>query len=271
MGKKIGLLLSGGGIRGFAHIGVLKVLDKNNIKISAIGGTSIGAIVGALYASGYTGNQIEEIAVKLKKKDMLKLIDISLGREGLVKGDRLIQYLKGLIPVNEFSELKIPLVINATDLTNKKEVVFTQGSLFNAIRASISLPGVFTPYHEKDRTLVDGAITNPVCLGLLDGLDIGFYIVVNVATNFHYDPNSKLGIIKQMQYSMYMLQEEIIRLKLEPYKRRYVMIEPDVHRLRLLEFTNVKDVIEKGEKATIQNITLIRDKSKYFLERVFLR
>jgi NTE family protein len=153
--KRMGLVLSGGGARGFAHIGVLKVLEEAHIQVDVIAGTSMGAILGALYAAGYKAEAIYDLALSTSWRDVL---DFSL-QAGLIKGDKLHQFLAAHLP-RDFASLKKPLAVATTDIESGEEVLLTEGDLITAIRASSCYPGAFEPIQFRGRTLADGGIVN---------------------------------------------------------------------------------------------------------------
>jgi len=157
--KKIGLAIGAGAVRGFSAIGVLKVIDKYKIPIDFIAGTSIGAVIGAAYSSGLSSSELEE---KLTHTNFKKLVDFTLPQKGLVGGKKLERYLRELFGDKKFSELKIPLVVIATDLNKSKMVEFNKGDVANAVRASLSIPGVFHPVEMDNMLLVDGGLVNPL-------------------------------------------------------------------------------------------------------------
>ncbi len=150
-----GLVLSGGGARGFAHIGVLRVLERAGAKFDVVAGTSMGAILGALYASGASAEELYQLATVT---DWTDIVDLSL-KTGLMKGDRLAGFLAERLPAT-FEELKLPLAVVATDIESGEEVVMTEGDLVSAVRASASFPGAFEPVQIGGRTLADGGIIN---------------------------------------------------------------------------------------------------------------
>ena len=140
---KIGIALGSGGARGLAHIGILKVLEENNIPIDFIAGVSIGSIIGAYYALNKEIGSLNEKVTQLTKKDFIKLIDITSPKKALISGNKIKRFLKELVDNNSFSDLQIPLIIIATDMSTGKEVLIQKGKLGDAIRASISIPGIF--------------------------------------------------------------------------------------------------------------------------------
>ena len=159
--KTVSLVLGSGGARGLAHIGVIRWLEENNYKITSISGCSMGALIGGIYALGKLGNY-EKWVLAVTKRDIFSLLDFSLQIDGLSKGDKIIDTLKNMVGDTAIEDLPIPYTAVATNLENGKEVWMTKGSLFNAIRASISIPLLFTPYKYNDTYLIDGGIANPV-------------------------------------------------------------------------------------------------------------
>ncbi len=153
--KRVGLILSGGGARGFAHIGTLKALEQANIKVDVIAGTSMGAVLGALYAAGYNADTIYSMAQTTSWRDVF---DLSL-QSGLIKGDKLHQFFAEYLP-SDFADLEKPFAITTTDIESGEEVVITEGDLITALRASSCYPGMFEPVQYKGRTLADGGIVN---------------------------------------------------------------------------------------------------------------
>lgn len=165
MNKKIGLVLGGGGAKGYAHIGVLKVLEENNIEPDYVVGTSIGAIVGAMHCLGYTAKQIEQIARDIKFR---QLFDLTLPKKGLIKGDKIENMLRHLFQNKKIEDLKKPFFAVAVDINDFQEVIFNKGDLTKAVRASISIPGIFNPVKNKDRILVDGGVLNNLPIDVLN-------------------------------------------------------------------------------------------------------
>src|SRR5574343_1494844 len=157
--REITLILSGGGARGIAHIAVIEALLKKGYVIRSISGTSMGALIGGVYAVGKL-EEFKEWLLKVNKQKIFKLIDFSFSSQGLVKGDRIFNEIKSFI--TDVAIEQLPVVYNATafDIANNREVVFDSGSLFQAIRASISIPTIFTPVLLNDAVFVDGGVVN---------------------------------------------------------------------------------------------------------------
>ncbi|RKX80749.1 MAG: patatin-like phospholipase family protein [Spirochaetes bacterium] len=190
---KIGLALGGGGARGLAHLSVLEVFDEMGIRPNAISGASIGAIVGALYASGISARDIRDYVdshLQIKKEDkpwkiegrnlmqMVKLLDLDFSGNGLIKGENFSHFLYEILEIEDFSDLQIPLKVVAADFWDSSEVVYDSGPVLPAVKASMSVPGVFTPVTYQGRVLVDGACVNPVPWNHLNDCDV--IIGVNV-------------------------------------------------------------------------------------------
>lgn len=160
--KKIGLALGSGAARGLAHIGVLKVLEEQQIEVAAIAGTSIGAMIGSFYAAGVSVDQMEEIARGVDWRDLARLVDPILPGSGLIDGKKVRRFIAELLPVQRFEDLRIPLAVTATDIATGEDLYIKQGDLVEAARAAISFPGIFTPVRFGQRFLVDGGLCNPV-------------------------------------------------------------------------------------------------------------
>jgi NTE family protein len=182
MSKKIALVLSGGGARGIAHIGAIEELEEQGYQITSVAGTSMGSLVGAVYVLG----KMEEFKKWLLTLDRLKiftLVDFTFSGQGLVKGDKVLTRLKKFIPDKHIEDLHIPYTAVAVDLISKEEVVFTDGSIFEAIRASISIPSVITPVKKEDLLLVDGGVLNNIPVNHVKRHKRDKLLVVNVNAN----------------------------------------------------------------------------------------
>jgi NTE family protein len=161
--KNVALALSSGGARGLAHIGAIEELEAQGYHISSIAGCSMGALIGGVYAAGKL-NEFREWMKTIDRKKMLGLIDFSLSLNHLVKGKRIIEAIMEFVPDVNIEDLPIPYCAVATDLKAGKEVLFNKGSLFEAIRASISLPSFYEPVQRDDMILIDGGVINPIPL-----------------------------------------------------------------------------------------------------------
>lgn len=159
--KNVALVLASGGSRGLAHIGAIEVLEEHGFRITSVAGASMGALVGGIYAAGGL-DAFKEWMKTVDRMKVFNLMDFTIGNGGFVKGEKVIGELKSIIPDKLIENLPIPFTAVATDIRHRKEVVFDRGSLYDAIRSSISLPSIFTPNRIGDMLLIDGGVVNPV-------------------------------------------------------------------------------------------------------------
>ncbi len=180
--KSLGLALSGGGARGFAHIGILKVLKDEGIQISSLSGCSMGGLVSALFAIGYSAKEIEQIAVKhTTVREMINLVDRTPRRRGLIVGQRLRNLLAQLIGKDTtFKDALIPLSLNAVDLITSQEVVLTEGNLLDAVMSTIAIPGFFAPVNIGKMHLIDGGTLNNLPVSNLKHFSPAIVMAVDV-------------------------------------------------------------------------------------------
>jgi len=180
---KVGLALSGGAFRGMAHIGVLKALEDGSIPIDMISGTSAGALAGACYAKERNAAILEEIMLGLDWRKLAGLIDLNLILlwKGFVQGQRAKSFLSSIIGDVRFEDLEIPLSVVATDIQSMEEIVINEGSVTEAVRASISMPMIFTPVKWRGRFLVDGGVVNPIPVDVVRNMGAEVVIAVNTA------------------------------------------------------------------------------------------
>ena len=161
--RRVALVLAGGGARGVAHIGAIEELERRGYEIGAVAGTSMGALVGGMYASGHL-EEFKEWMCALDRYRVFSLVDFTFSTEGLVKGSRVIEAMKELIPDMRIEQMRIPFTAVSADLLSGSEVVIERGGLYDAIRASIAIPSVFRPVHRDGMVLTDGGIVNPLPL-----------------------------------------------------------------------------------------------------------
>jgi NTE family protein len=200
MQKNATVVLSGGGARGFAHFGVLEEIESKGYNISSIAGTSMGALVGGVYAIGKM-DVFKKWAYTLDKQEILKLIDFSFSRQGLIKGDRVLKTMKQFIPDANIEELKIKYTATAFDLAQNNEIVFSSGSLYDAIRASISIPTVFTPVIKGNSVLVDGGVANNIPVNNAIRTENDILVAVNVNANV---PEIQINNSEEKSQSLYI-------------------------------------------------------------------
>jgi len=262
--KKIGLTLGGGGAKGFAHLPILEVFDELGIKPFCITGTSIGAILGALYASGRSAKSIVEMFQQLivppnarlrdiiRSKDALKIFElldphISLKPQGLLKGEKLLSYLYDQMEVATFEELQIPLKVVATDFWRREQVVFESGELLPAVRASMAIPYIFTPVSQDDRVLVDGGLVNNVPHDLLDPhceLRIAVDIMGSNST-----PSTKIPSPRDAIFHTYQVMMHAMAREKEANHPVDIYIRPPLMDVDILDFHKPWEVYQQGLSA----------------------
>lgn len=275
---KIGLVLGGGGAAGTAHVGVLKVLEENQIPIDMIAGTSMGAIVGSLYASGLKAAEIEKIVNTLdwpelfndqvsrrdqsfhRKQEMSSFFDsftVGAGRGGVklprgaVKGQKLTFELRRLLDhvshIQNFDQLPIPFRAVATDIENGQAVVLSQGNLPTSVRASMSIPGLFPPVEINDRLLVDGFVANNIPVNIAQQMGADILIVVGIPTE--YKTKQELGSAVDIALqSMYLMMSKSSTPQLQNIPQPHIIMQPNMDGISSLNFDRVKDAMILGER-----------------------
>jgi NTE family protein len=186
-GKLIGLALGSGAAYGLSHIGVIRVLEQENISVDVVSGSSIGSLIGAFWAAGFSADELEGIAKSINRANaFFKLVgfrDLSLAHRGFIKGNQVVRFLHSFLGDMTFQDLRFPLKIIATNLFNSEEVVFETGRVVDALRASISIPGIFRPFHYRDEYLIDGGVIDPLPVGVLNRMGVRKIIAVNVLSS----------------------------------------------------------------------------------------
>jgi len=181
MSKRVALVLGSGGARGLAHIGAIEALEERGYKITSIAGCSMGAIIAGMYAAGQL-KEAKEWFLQVDKQLILRMIDINLlSSNSLVKGERIIKELEKIVPDRPIEELNIPCSLVASDMMNTEEVVFRKGSLFEAVRASISIPLFFRPVQIGNRLLIDGGILNPLPLHVAERTEGDILVAMDIS------------------------------------------------------------------------------------------
>ncbi|MFH1590064.1 MAG: patatin-like phospholipase family protein [archaeon] len=252
---KIGLALGSGGARALASIGVIKVLEKNNIEITEISGSSMGALIGAYYCAHLEIDGLEKKVLSMGKKDFLKLVDMNNPFKSMIKGQKIRVFIEKLIGVQDFSQLKLPLKIIASDLLKAEEVILNKGSLTDAIMASICIPGLFPPIQKGTSMLVDGGILNATPIEVLSTrLKIGVDYLI---TEKHVP---KLDIFNTLSLSFSLMRKVGASGKLINTNKT-VIIQPKtgLELEGLMRFDKVKNFIEAGEKAAQKSIRRINN------------
>lgn len=299
MPKNIALVLSSGGARGYAHIGAIRVLEQHGFRISSVAGTSMGALVGGMYAAGKI-REFEDWVVSLDKKEVLRLTDFTISNKGIIKGKKVFDRIKQIVPECNIEDLNIPYCAVATDIINGTERVFESGELYEAIRASVSIPTVFLPYMIDDHLFVDGAILNPIPVNRVHRTPGDLLVVVNVSSNIpserknHADEaennnsdnwyseqlkllkeklnqvipsrkNDYLGILDVTERSFSTMLHKIAELTLEIQKPD-ILINISKESFGSYDLYRGKEIIDEGEQAALKAISeYIEVNSDYLL------
>lgn len=287
---KLGLALGGGAARGWAHIGVIHALAEEGIVFDAICGCSIGAFVGAIYADGDL-DKLEAWVTALSWQDVVALLDVSL-KGGFIKGAKLIQYFERNFVARDFAELPLPFACVATDLETGREVWLRAGGVAHAVRASIALPGLFTPVAHEGSFLVDGGLVNPVPVSLCRAMGMDLVIAVDLGSDIvgrslrrvepeqtaeseagwtrrvldHFgiapetlalEGNHSPSLMTVLTASINIMQVRIARSRLagEPAD---VLIAPRLGQLGLLDFHRGREAIAEGRAAVARSLPAIR-------------
>ena len=279
--KGIALALGGGAARGWAHIGVLRALEEADVPVGMIAGTSIGALVGGCYLAGKL-DELEEFARSLTRRRLLGLLDLNFGGNGLLGGMRLDARLRDHLEGLTFKDLPAPFVCVATEIMTGHEIWLHSGSLITAMRASYALPGVFEPVVSNGRTLVDGALVNPVPVSVCRAYEQRLVIAVNL----HYDLFGRAAVVKHsaMDQSADNDEEPVERLETRPMRLGItgVMVEafniiqdrisrarlagdppdlslfPALSQIGLTEFHRAAEAIELGYAETMHRMADIK-------------
>ena len=281
MKKDITLVLSGGGARGIAHIGVIEELLKLNVNIASISGTSMGALIGGIYAVGKL-EEFKQWMLKVNRTKIFKLIDFSFSTQGLVKGERIFNEIKEFITDVNIEDLPIKYTATAFDIANGREVVFDKGSLYNAIRASISIPTIFTPLILRDSVFIDGGVVNNIPINTAKRVQNDIIIAVNVNAGVTDDivyyseleqrslqnqntNKSIYRINKHINYfflvnnSLVTMTNHISNLILEKYPPD-VLVEIPRNGAGIFEFYKAKTIINSGKEHFKNSIPEIQSK-----------
>jgi len=252
--KKVGLALGGGAARGIAHVGVIKVLEKKGIIPQMIAGTSIGAIIGAIYAKEMDIVLLEQYAMDWSRWRTAQLLDPTLPRVALIKGKKVEAILDTYLGQVTFSELKVPFACVAVDIDSGEEIVFKEGLVASAVRASISVPGVFPPIERDGAFIVDGGLVNPVPVSTVREMGAEYVIAVNVlphprgrlAQQDTGELSKGLNIFAILMQTVNVSANIIAQLSLEGAD---LVIEPDVSSASGTDFHLASELIPRGEEA----------------------
>lgn len=241
---RLGIALGGGGTRGFAHVGVLKALESHQLAPSMIAGTSAGSVVGALYASGMTGFKLQETSFALDEA-RLKDLDLLGMSRGLIKGQKLQDYINDLVSQRTLDQLGKPFVAVATDLDSGQRVIFARGNTGQAVRASCSIPGLFQPVEIAGKRYVDGGVVSPVPVDAVRQLGADLVIAVDISASVT-NPMASSGVADVLGRALVIMGQQ---LGAQEVARADVLIRPQVAGMSSRDFEQKNQAILEGEKA----------------------
>jgi len=276
MKQKVALVLSSGGSKGLAHIGVINELEKNGFEISSISGASIGSLIGGLYAMGKLPDYTEWVK-KFSKKSIWDLMDFTVSSNGLLKGEKVFTKMKSFIPDMNIEDMNIPFTAVATDILNEKDVLFSNGSFYDAIRASVAIPSIITPVKYKDTFLVDGGVLNPIPIAYVPRTKNDILVAVNLygdkdgkhetieikPKKNRYDlinnfinhkliktsNNKSLGYFSLLSYTNFAMLHKLTKLNIELYQPDIVINIPR-DSAGTFDFDRADELIQLGESIT---------------------
>ncbi len=247
---KVALVLGAGAAKGFAHVGVLKVLEANRVPIGMIVGTSVGSFVGSMAAYGYPAYDLQKVAMTLEKGD---IVDLTVPDNGFVKGEKLEAYVNRMVRDTTMENLRIPFYAVATDIQSGQEMVFGKGNTGEAVRASCAIPGVFHPVRIGERVFVDGGVVSPVAVDAARRMGADVVIAVDISGGRSRTvPQGTLDTIFQAINIMYS------KIAAAQVSRADVVIRPNVGRIAASDFTVRHEAILEGEKAAQAALPKIR-------------
>lgn len=247
--RKVALVLGGGGARGIAHIGAIEALEEAGFEIASVAGTSMGALVGGMYAAGC----LEEFRKWLCGLDRYKvwgMVDLAFSAEGLVKGNRVMRALRQMVREVRIEHLRLPFAAVAADLLTGREVVFDHGSLFDAIRASISIPSVFQPVRLGGMVLVDGGTVNPVPVNRVVRRPGDLLVAVDVSAPFS-GPRRSLNYYHQLTFSSEIMMQHITQMMCRECPPD-LLVEMPSDRFGIFEFYRAAEISEAGRALTVE-------------------
>lgn len=262
--KTVGLALGGGGAKGLAHIGVIKALLNAGINIDFIAGTSMGALVGGYYAATKDIKALEDMAYSLKRSDIFPITEILKRKDGaLFRGKSVADLLKREFGDTKIENCQIPFTAIATDVSNGDEVLINQGSLMEAVKASVALPAIFAPVKIGDRLFMDGGLVNPVPADIVKKMGAEYVIAVDVSSKWMTAPEE---LIKMHDlYSIVANAFSIIEYQTAklPLKSADIVLRPPVLNYDWLDFSRAKELVKIGERELELNLREIRRQTGY--------
>lgn len=246
---KIALVLGAGASKGFAHVGVLKILETNKIPIHMIVGTSVGSVVGSFYAYGLNAFELQRLSFSIEQKD---IVDLTIPDNGFIKGEKLEEFVNRILKNTPIEKLKIPFYAVATEIQNGREVLFGRGNTGQAVRASCSIPGVFRPVKIGDKVYVDGGVVSPVAVEAAKRLGADVVIAVDISAGGERTP--PVSTIETLLQSIDIMYSKLAAIQLS---QADIVIRPKVGHIGSADFLKRHEAILEGEKAAAEALPKI--------------
>jgi len=248
---QIAVVLGAGASRGFAHIGVLKVLESNKVPVNIIVGTSAGSFVGSLYAYGFNAFQLQKMALGIQKSD---IVDLVIPDNGFIRGEKLEEYINSTLNNTPIEKLRIPFYAVTASIPGGQELVFSRGNTGTAVRASCSIPGVFRPVRIGEKMYVDGGVVSPVAVDAARTYGADVVIAVDISADM--DTRQPVGTIDTILQSINIMYSKLAAIQLA---RADVVIRPKVGYIGSAEFERRHEAILEGEKAAYEAMPRIKE------------
>ncbi len=248
---KIALVLGAGASKGFAHVGVLKILETNKIPIHLIVGTSVGSVVGSFYAYGLNAFELQRLSFSVEQKE---IVDLTLPDNGFIKGEKLEEFVNKVVKNTPMEKLKLPFYAVATEIQNGQETVFGRGNTGQAVRASCSIPGVFRPVKIGDKFYVDGGVVSPVAVEAAKRLGADLVIAVDISASSERTPPA--NTIETLLQSINIMYSKLAAIQLS---KADVVIQPKVGHIGSADFSKRHEAILEGEKAAAEALPRMKE------------
>lgn len=248
---KVALVLGAGASKGFAHIGVLKVLESNNIPVHMIVGTSAGSFVGSLYAYGFNAYQLQKMAIAIEKGD---IADVGIPDNGFIRGELLEGYVNRMVKNTPIEKMRIPFYAVATNIQSGQEIVFGKGNTGTAVRASCSIPGIFRPVKLGAQMYVDGGVVSPVAVDAARQQGADVVIAVDISSDV--DSAQPEGTMETILQSINIMYSKVAKAQLS---KADIVIRPKVGHIGSADFLKRHEAIIEGEKAALEALPKIRE------------
>ena len=254
MKRKISLVLGAGGSKGLAHLGVIKALNEAGFEITQIAGTSVGALIGGLYAGKPDVKWIEEIVYSLSYRKLSKIILERPRKSALIYGNNYHNFLKKILPIRNVEDTQIPFKAVASDLVSGEKYVFNSGPLVTAISASSAIPAIFSPVEYKGMLLIDGGAIDPVPVDEIEKNEKQPIVAVALYKNLFPKDFSKLKKAGLARIAFDSMQVAVSNLSKKAIKKADLVILPDVENINVLDFVKAKEYVEIGYRTMKKNM-----------------